>query len=606
MAQEMSGSLSQGVTSGLSFLIYNPPSQTGMPAIGPQAPQAMGLSETMNLLAPGTATSSGLSLAGAALFAGPTNNSTQQAQKQAINQTLGYQSGGLKLSIDYVNVGKQFSIDPTQAASAGLTGNMSNSLLGFKGQNGINTGLNYTEGADKFGFSFSSITDSLHSQHKTSEIMSMEHDFNKSLAMTFQSTEATAEQLSGGTASHQTTNILHLAYSPTRSGFLLDGTTTQTLNGQGAETDDMKLSVARNFSTLNLSSQFESNSNKSSGTSNGWTVEKFNASDMLGKGVKVTSFWDQKSNSDGSGNNDFDVILNSTENRYVELAAEYAKSDVSNAAGTSKSSLVANVKPGTVGIFGPLLLTLSYSSHQTAFLAGYQSYSAALSGQITHAKAFDFGLMGAKYYLAYSDASSQNAGSADAVHSARTLRLVSGPSGSNGLSWTVMQQQRLDGNGQPLRTSSDYEVKYNLNRHISVAGNSTFETAQANGAFSDRDAQGLGITLNTGLSTAIIASYVHSKCPSANINGEDDYTMTDSGVLFGKQGALGLGEDTKSDISDRYAYGASANVQYNWKADADNLLNLSSKFTDWQNCGYNNQDDNTVEAAGQINYQRVF
>jgi hypothetical protein len=42
------------------------------------------------------------------------------------------------------------------------------------------------------------------------------------------------------------------------------------------------------------------------------------------------------------------------------------------------------------------------------------------------------------------------------------------------------------------------------------------------------------------------------------------------------------------------------------KTDDDNLLNVSSKLTDWRNHGFNNDYARSVEATGQIDFKRLF
>jgi len=598
----------QGISSGLSFLIYSPTAKPGAPTIGQPATAACGVTEDYNILSPGSPSSMGLALTGAALYSIPSSGSTSGAQKQAINQTLSYNHGPINLSVGFLDVGKLFAVD--NSASSPLAPAMAGKLLSEKGQDGFNSGLNYSQDGTKFGLQFSSIADSLQSQHKFNTTLSMERDFDKALSLSFQTIENTSEQMSSNAASHMTTDILHLAYSPTRTGFLLDAKNTSTFGDQGAQTNDLMLKVAKQFSALNLSSQFESSTSSSAGSSSASFSQRFDASDTIRKGLTFSGYWAKRTVEAGSETDDYDVIIKSAENRFLALSAEYAKHDALDGSGTGKQSLVASITPGAVGPLGPLLLNLSINNQQSQMLDGFQSYSASLSGQLAPSKRFDFGLPGAKYVLAYSDASAGGnyAINGHAVsHSARTLRLVSAPAGKNGLSWTVSQQQRLDGNGQALRTASDYETKYTFNHRLSIAANSIFETAKPDGSFTDMDQQGFTMNWNQTQSCSMIAQYVHSRCPSQNIAGEDGYTLTCSGM--GPQSRkmdLGIGEQTKRDFNGYNAFGTSANVAYAWKADDSNLLNITSKVTNWQNHGFNNDYDTSVEAAGQINFQRLF
>ncbi len=600
----------QGVSSGVSFLFYDPSSKPSVPSLGPQTPLTYGVTEDFNLLTPGASTAKGLGLAGAALFSDPTTtNGKNQPDKQAINQTLSYNQGAFSISFGYLNVGKMFAVGNSPSGS--ISGDMANRLTGERGQNGFNTGLNYNQGGTKFGIQFGTVADALQNQHRMSETMSMERDFDKSLSLSFQRTQNNAEQLASGYTSHNTNDTLHLAYSPTRSGFLLDAKSSSTFTDQGAQSNDIALKIAQKFAALNLSSQFESSTSSSPGSSSAWLTQRYDANGTLRPGLTFSGYWAKRTVQAGVDTDDFDVIMKSAETRFIELSAEYAKHEAPDGSGNGKQSLVASINPGNVGPLGPLLLNLSINNQQSQVLDGFQSYSASLAGQITSQKGFDFGLMsGAKYYLAYSTDSAGGAYATNGhqtTHSARTLRIVSAPAGKNGLSWTVNQQQRLDQNGQTLRTASDYEAKYVVNSRVNIAANTTYDTARPDGSFTDQDQRGITVNWNKSQTSALIAQYVHTRCPSQNINAEDAYTVTYSGPALGANKMdLGLGEQTKYDYSGKYALGTTANVNYGWKADEQNLLNITSKFTDWRNLGYNSQTDSTIEASGQINFQRVF
>jgi hypothetical protein len=602
---EMGGG-AQTTSSGVSFLFYNP-TQSSVPNISQQAPTTFGVTENMNVLSPGDSNANGLTLIGAALFADPSKAGKQQFQKQAIDQTLRYSQNHLNISLGYSNVGSLFNGDPSQ--SGPLSSDIEKDMMGKRGQNGLNAGFDYDQSGTKLGLQLASITDTLQNQHKLSETLSMERDFDKSLSLGYQRTEtSTEQQQAAGTQS--TNNVLHLAFSPTRSGFLLDAKSTQTLDQLGNASNDLSFKVAQHFSALNLTSQFESCNSNGNGAVSSWALQRYDAAGTVRPGLTFSGYWARKTATDGSGNDAFDAILQSAENRYVQLAAEYARTRAIQAGDTGKESLVARITPGSYGPLGPLLLTLSINNQQTPLLDNFTSYTASLEGQIVHRDGFDFGLDGVKYYLAYSAAS---AGGNYAVngqqtkHSARTLRLVSAPSGKNGLSWTLGEQQRLDQNGQPLETASDVEAKYILSRQISVAVNRATQAIQPDGSISDQNQQGATINWRQTDAYCMILQYIHSRSPSQNISGEDGYFVTYSGPGFSvKAMNLGLGEQIKRDFYGQSAFGATGDVAYNWQADSDNLVNVTSKLTDWRNCGYNDQYGTSVEATGQLNFARLF
>jgi hypothetical protein len=602
------GGAQQSFSNGLSFLVYTPTAQNQAPSIGPKTPMTYGVTESFNVLSPGQSTMSGLSLTGAALFADPTTAGSAGADKQAIDQSLSYNHGGAKFTVGFMNIGKQFAAGSTTAGA--LDPSIAQDLTGKKGQEGFNTGFDFNKNGTKIGLQFNSIADSLQNQHRMSETMSLEREFNKALSLSFQRSVNDTNQLQNSSGSHVTTNVMHLAYSPTRSGFLLDGTNTETQADNGASANDFVLKIAKQFSKINLSSQFESADNTSGGVGSGWSSQSFNASGAIRPGLTFTGYWATKSVQNGVGTDDFDVTIKSAETRYLQLAAEYSKSSPTAGASSSKQSLVATIAPGSMGPLGPLLLTLSINNQQNPCLDGYENYTASISGQIAPRSGFDVGLTGAKYYLAYSDGSVGGATSGTGnrqFHSARTLRLVSAPTGKNGLSWTVSQQQRLDQNGQPMRTSSDYEAKYVLDKKVSLAANSTFEAARPDGSFSDQDSQGVSVNYNEARTKSLILQYVHSRCASQNISAEDGYFVTYSGTSPSSTKLdFGLGEQTKYDQNGNNSIGTTADLGYDWKADDSNLVHLSSKLTDWQNHGYNNLTDSNVEATGQINFQRLF
>ena len=96
----------QGVSTGLSFLLYTPTAQATATNPAQKTPVTYGVSDSLNLLDPLRSGSSSLSLTGAALFADPTTGGKQQSQKQAIYQTLGYSHGAVSFSLGFIDIGK--------------------------------------------------------------------------------------------------------------------------------------------------------------------------------------------------------------------------------------------------------------------------------------------------------------------------------------------------------------------------------------------------------------------------------------------------------------------------------------------------------------------
>ena len=294
------------------------------------------------------------------------------------------------------------------------------------------------------------------------------------------------------------------------------------------------------------------------------------------------------------------------ETKYVELAAEYSKNDDVASDEITKQIFTANINSKAGGPLGALLYTLSISHQQVQLLDGLMTASAGVQGLIHPANNLDF-MSGAKFYLACVTATSSVPGSKRTSHVARTLRLVSGPAGKNGLTWTVSQQQRLDQNGQPMHTASDYELKDAVNSKLSIGVSEVEQAVQPDGSYNDLDQQTLTIGWTKNAAQQYVAQYFHSSSLSQDIADEDGYLLTYNGPMFdSKKVGLGLGESRKVDPTGANAFGTTADLTYAWTAGSSDLLNVTSHLTDWQNHGFDGDDSPSVEEAGQLNFQKTF
>jgi hypothetical protein len=460
-------------------------------------------------------------------------------------------------------------------------------------------------GGTKFGLQFTTVSGALQNQQSLRQTMIFEHDFYKAFTLSYNRTDTSASASPGA---HQTSNVLHLAFSPTHTGFMLDGTTTRTLTAMGTTDNDLLVNVAQHFAALNLTSQFESSENASgSSAPSNWQSTKYGLSDKLAQGLTFSGFWTKKIVQNSPGTDDFDAIAKDTEERYLELSAEYARCDATSSTPGTRQTLTAKILPGAISPLGANTLTLAISNQQVQLLNGLQTASAEVDGIIRPSNRFDFGLSGSKYYLTSAVASSSVPGSRRSSHEARTLRLVSGPSGKYGLNWTISSEQRFDQNGQATRTASVYDAKYPLNSRLALGITDEDGTLQSDGSYVDQDQKGISLTWNSSTTRQLIAQYMHTRSTACDIAGENSCTISCAGPMLGSPNAsFGLGESSKADPTGADAFGATADVVYGLKSSDGNQVNITSKLTDWQNQGFGGSDTPSVEETGQLNFQTTF
>ena len=288
----------QPASTAVSFLFSNPTSSSTASSSTAAAPYTYGFSEAF-----GAGPSeqqialSGLSLSGGAYFTSPKAGAGLSAQsKQAIDQNIAYTKGGFSLNIGYLNIDKEFTVDSSLLSSSSAQAVASlKDLVSKAGQSGLNTGLSYAGGGNKFGLKFSSIAQAMQNQQQTSDTLTFEHDFNKAFNLGFTRTDTSTDPSGGGSSSHISTDVLHLAYSLSRTGLQLDGTSTRTLTDNGGVSNDVLFNVAQHFAKINLTSQFESSQSVADGSAaNIFTNQKFGLAGPLSSTVNFTSSWDRK------------------------------------------------------------------------------------------------------------------------------------------------------------------------------------------------------------------------------------------------------------------------------------------------------------------------
>lgn len=608
--------------SGISLGFYAPAAtdSAGTPLPGAMVPTTTGLSENLMLANPNPKSSSGgISLSGVYYVSngshalGPGAGKGASAYGAAISQAISYKSKGLSFGFGYSDVARAFAGADALKAMAGQQGGPDAAAIGDllkrQGQSDLNFNLGFAgSGGVKAGFALDNLTDQNAKRHTQTETLSFEQDTKSGLGFSITHGMVMANSLLGGSASDSTNDHLHLAFAPTHSGFSLNADQTFTRN-PGSGNDQTALNLGDKFSGFNftgniVSTQVTGNSPDRS------TSEQMHLDGNLSHSLSFVTTWNGAADEHNpwGAKNDFDTQLKETFAKDVLGATEF----VSKVEGKNRSDdwHTTLSLPSFAGMAKPMW-SVDLADQEPFSAPAVHKWDIAFDSTLPTVKTrLPETLSGAGLHLEYADCSAGSPcqpGQTSPAYAASTIKVVSGPSPGNRLSWSIFQQIRSAAGGLSPSVR-DYQIQMVLLRGLTLAYANADQIILPNGSVKDTKTQDLKLatTLRGKRPVQLTAEYM-AGADRADCLAETQTASVGVSAPAGAKGSLNMsvGRTGQVGLDGGYAYGTTYKMAYNCPTSQTDLINFTSTITYWDSGG-SRLVACPVQATAQLSFKRTY
>lgn len=609
--------------SGLSLQFYAPAAtdSNGIPLPGAAIPETTGLTENLTLTKPDDKNGDGaLSLSGMyylsdgshALNLAP--GQSAQSYGQAISQNLAFKSNGFSFGLGYRDVAKGFAgadaLNAMAAQEGGADVAAVKDLLSHIGQSDLNMNLGFAgTGGFKAGFLMDNLTDENSETRTRSETFSFEQDWKSGLDFSATHVMVDSNSLLGGPNSDTSTDHLHMAFAPAKSGLSL--TTDETISHLvGSTNDQTAVNLADKFGGATLVGSYNAN-NTGGATPDSSATEHLALTDPLTRAVSLALTWDGASDEHNPGaiRNDFDAVMKASLAKSVQMATEFVEKH--DGCGNSQDLHTTVSMPSFAGLT-KAAWTLDFSDLAPLGAPDNHKWDIALDSTLPSGKTkLPTSLAGAGLHLEYAGniiGAAPAAAQPASDQSARALRIVSGPTPGNWLSWSIYQQINT-ATGVCTPSVRDYQVQIQFLRGSTLAYANNSELPLPGLAVKDTKTQDLKLTTplhlrNKGLQVA--AEYMDGSDHTDGLAVTQSMSVGVSGPVGPKANMdLELGRTKQVGLDEGYATGTTYKVAYNCTTSTTDLLNFTSTITCWDSGG-SRLVVTPVQASAQLSFKRTY
>lgn len=618
-----SGTGASPSASGLAMQFYAPAAtnSAGVPLPGAAIPETTGLTDNLMLAKPGDKSGDGgLSLSGM-YYLSNGSHALDMAQGQsaepfgqAISQTLSYKMDGLSLGLGYRDVAKGFAGADALNAMAAQEGASSvaavKDLLSHTGQSDVNMNLGFTGTSGfKAGFLLDNLTDQNAERHTQTETFSFEQALKTGLDFSATHVMVDSDPLLGGPAADTSTDHLHLAFAQPKSGLSLS--TDETIaHLVGSTNDQTAVNLADKLGGASLAGSYTAN-NTEGATPDSSASEHLALTDPLSRAVSLALTWDGGSDARNAcaSRNDFDSVFKASFAKSVALATEFVNKD--DGGGRTQDLHTTVSLPSFAGMT-KAAWTLDFSELAPLGAPDTHKWDIAFDSALPAGKTkLPPTLPGASLHLEYAGnivgvtpGSTQPA----ANQSARALRIVSGPTPGNWLSWSIYQQMN-SASGVCAPSVRDYQVQLQFLRGSTLAYANDDELPLAGLAVKSSKTQDLKLTAPLHLHNKpiqVAAEYMDGSDHTDGLATTQSVSLGVSGPVSPKANLdMSLGRTRQMGLDGGYANGTTYKIAYNCTTSQTDLLNFTSTVTCWDSGG-SRLVAVPVQASAQLSFKRTY